>query len=123
MMLNTVILLIYRQLSILHMFLLIFKSINILKSKGSVLRYVFVKTVGYGFRGVRLDISALCLDCDVLAGKKPCGISVLRPSRVWSSCTNVNLKPYPALFGECAIKLTEQRPPQGRRGGGSMSLV
>ena len=79
MMLNTVILLIYRQFSILHMFLLIFKSINILKSKCSVLRYVFVKTVGYGFRGVRLDISALCLDCDVLAGKKPCGISILRP--------------------------------------------
>ena len=30
-------------------------------------------------------------DCDVLGFKKPCGKSLT--SGVWSSCTNVNLKP------------------------------
>ena len=55
--------------------------------------YVFVKTVGYGFRGARLDISALCLDCDVLTGKKTLRYINFKTSRVWSSCTNVNLKP------------------------------
>ena len=32
-------------------------------------------------------------DCDVLGFKKPCGKSLT--SGVWSSCTNVNLKPQP----------------------------